>query len=136
VAVGVIVVTNALLGGLVWRHLFVKPKFDTIINEDAMIIVGELNNYYHQELQFQFLSWLNGSQLADHVTVIEIFAIDSTCNSLPKTSNVTSYEESNNTISEHQHFSRLYLLPKSTLSNTVTPINASVLDINNNNYYI
>jgi hypothetical protein len=130
VAVGVIAVINALLCGLVWRHLFVKPKFDTVINEDATInIVGELDNYYHQEVQFQFLSRLNGSQLANHV--IEIFSVDSTCNSLPKTANVTSYEESNNTISEHQNFNHLYLLPKSTLSYTVTPVNASILDINN-----
>jgi hypothetical protein len=94
VAVSVIAVTNALLGGLVWRNLFVRPKFDAVIGEDAMIIVGELDNYYyHQEVQFQFLSRLNGSQLADHI--IEIFAIDSTCNSLPKTANVTFYEESN-----------------------------------------
>ena len=114
-AFGVIVVTNALLGGLVWRNLFVRPKFDTVIGEDAVVIVGELNNYYHQEVQF--LSWLNDSQLADHV--VEIYTFDSSCNSLPTTAKVTPYEELN--ISETQNFNRLYLLPGSTLSYTITP---------------
>ena len=52
VAFGVIVVANTLLGGLVWRNLFVRPKFDTLIGEDAVVIVGELNNFYHQKVQF------------------------------------------------------------------------------------
>ena len=83
-------VMNALLGGLVWRNLFIRPKFDTFIGEAAMAIVGELNNFYHQEVQF--LSWLNDSQLADHI--IEIYTFNSSCNSLPKTAKVTSYGES------------------------------------------
>ena len=114
VAFGVIVVANALLAGLVWRNLFIRPKFDTFISE-AMVVVGELNNYYHQEVKF--LSRVNDSQLADHV--IEIYAFDSMCNSLSTTANVTSYEESN--ISENRNFNRLYLLPGSTLSYTITP---------------
>ena len=114
-AFGVIVVANALLGGFMWRYLFIKPKFDSIISEDAMVIVGELNNYYHQEVQF--LSQVNDSQLADHI--IEIYAFDSSCNSLPTTAKVTSYGKSN--ISENQNVNRLYLLPGSTLSYIITP---------------
>ena len=98
-----------------WRNLFLRPKFDTIIGEDTMVIIGELNNFYHQEVQF--LSRVNDSQLADHV--IEIYTFDSTCNSLPTTAKVTSYDESN--ISETRNFNRLYLLPGSTLRYTITP---------------
>ena len=113
VVLGVIVVSNALLGGLVWRNLFIRPKFDTFISEDAMVIVGELNNYYHQEVKF--LSRVNDSQLVDDL--IEIYAFNSTCDSLPKTAEVTPYEGSN----KNRNFNRLYLLPGSTLSYTVTP---------------
>ena len=117
VAFGVIVVANALLGGLVWRNLFIRLKFGSVISEDAMVVIGELNNFYHKEVQF--LSWFNDSQLADHDHIIEIYAFDSSCNSLPTTAKVTSYEESN--ISENQNFNQLYLLPGSTLSYTITP---------------
>ena len=121
VVLGVIVVSNAPLGGFVWRNLFIRPKFDTFISEDAMVIIGELNNYYHQEVQF--LSLVNDSQLVDDL--IEIYAFNSTCDSLPKTAKVTSYKGSN----ENRNFNRLYLLPGSTLSYTVTP-NREINDSN------
>ena len=57
-----VIIMNALLGGMVWRHLFIRPKFDIAISEDPMVI-GELNNYYH--LKVQFLPRLNASQLND-----------------------------------------------------------------------
>ena len=114
-AIVVIVVINALLGGMVWRKLFIRPKFNVTISEDAMVTIGELDNYYHQKVQF--LARLNASQLNDHV--IKIYIFDSTCDSLPTTVEVRSYGKSN--ISENQNFNRLYLLPKSTLSYTITP---------------
>ena len=35
------------------KNLIGRPKFDTFISEDTvtMVIVGELNNYYQQEVQ-------------------------------------------------------------------------------------
>ena len=111
-AIVVIMVINVLLGGMVWRNLFTRPKFDVVIGEDAMVIIGELDNYYHQEVQL-----LNASQLDYHV--IEIYVFNSTCNFLPTTTKVISYERSN--ISENQKFNHLYLLPKSTLNYTITP---------------
>ena len=116
-AIVVIMVINVLLGGMVWRNLLIRPKFDVVISEDAnsVVIIGELDNYYHQEVQF--LPQLNVSQLDDHIIGIYIF--NSTCNSLPTTAKVMFYEKSN--ISENQNFNHLYLLPKSTLSYTITP---------------
>ena len=113
-AIVVIVVINVLLGGMVWRNLFIRPKFDVVISEDAMVIIGELDNYYHQEVQF--LPQLNVSQLDDHI--IGIYVFNSTCNSLPTTVKVTSLTFN---ISGNQNFNHLYLLPKSTLNYTITP---------------
>ena len=66
------IIKNALLGGMVWRNLFIKPKFDIVIGEDPMVVIGELDNYYHQKVQF-----LNASQCYDYV--IKIYVFNSTC---------------------------------------------------------
>ena len=114
VAIIMIVAINAFLGGMVWRTLFIKPKFDVIIFEDAMIIVGELDSYYHK--QVQFLSRPD-APLGNHI--VEVYLFNSKCDSVPTTIETQSCERSN--VSENQNFTHLYLLPKSSLNYTITP---------------
>ena len=73
----VVIIKNALLGGMVWRNLFIRPKFDIVIRKDPMVVIGELNNYYHQIVQFR--PRLNASLCHDYI--INIYVFDSTCDS-------------------------------------------------------
>ena len=112
----VIVAVIALPCGMIWKNVFIRPKFDGSITiyQENMVIIGELDNYYHQQVK---ISSLPAVPLGDNV--VEVYCFNSTCEDLPTTNEHKSYEGSN--ISENQNFIHHYLLPKSTLNYTVTP---------------
>lgn len=78
----IVVINNVLLGHLIWRNLFIRPKFDVVIRGDAIVRICEVDNYYHQTVRL-----LNTSQLDDHI--IEVYVFNSACNSTTMDINVT-----------------------------------------------
>ena len=90
VAILTIVVIIAPLCGTVWRNLFVKPEFDVTLFENDTIVVCELDSYYHK--QVQLLSQPD-APLGNHV--VEIYLFNSTCNSVPTSTEAKSFEKSN-----------------------------------------
>ena len=127
------VVVYAHLGGFVWRKLFIRPKFDKVIGEQVQI-VGELYNYYHQEVRFALI---NTSQVNDSFKLVELNVFNSPCDSLTTTTTVMPDKKSN-IIAENCNLNHLPKTPSAEIngSNSVKgctlgmAVNASILDMN------
>ena len=128
------VVVYAHLGGFVWRKLFIRPKFDKVIGEQVQI-VGELYNYYHQEVRFALI---NTSQVNDTFKLVELDVFNSPCDSLTTTIKVMPDKKSKfSIIAENCNLNHLPKTPNTEIngSNGVKgctlgmAVNASIIDM-------